>query len=209
MGIIAIRHGQSQISHKMRENGISSKPTNWKEIKDIATIRNKDTEDSGLSEKGKGQIKQISKVLKKYKIDEVYISKMQRVKESYGILRETCKLPKYQEDGRLNAILSGVLHGHISVDSEKYFKSLPAKAIDSKQYAYNYQTGESQFKAVQRVYNFLDDTRKIWEKKNVLLITHKSTLRIINTYFNEILNDEIYEFNPKNSEILLYGKIFE
>ena len=56
---------------------------------------------------------------------------------------------------------------------------------------------------------YLDEIKKEWEEKNVLLVTHKSTLRIINTYFNELLNNEIYEFNPKNSEVLLYGKIFE
>ena len=100
------------------------------------------------------------------------------------------------------------LHGHVNEKSEQYVEKLPYQAINTKQFAYNYQTGESQFRAVQRVYNFLDEIKKEWEQKNVLLVTHKSTLRIINTYFNELLNNEIYEFNPKNSEVLLYGKIF-
>lgn len=209
MGIIAIRHGQSQISYKVREEGISTKPSNWNEIKKLAQIRNKNTENSGLSLKGKEQINEVSSKLKKYKIDKVYISAMKRVKESFGILQGRCDLPEYNEDARINAIISGVLHGHVNENSEEYVKQLPEEAINNKQFSYNYQTGESQFKAVQRVYNFLDDTKKEWEEKNILLITHKSTLRIINTYFNELLNNEIYEFNPKNSEVLLYGKIFD
>lgn len=209
MGIIAIRHGQSQISYQVREEGISTKPSNWKEIKELSEIRNKNTENSGLSIKGIAQINEVSSKLKNYKIDKIYISPMKRVKESYKILKEKCNLLECKEDQRINAIISGVLHGHLDEKSEEYVKKLPYEAINDKQFSYNYQTGESQFRAVQRVYNFLDDIKKEWEEKNVLLITHKSTLRIINTYFNELLNNEIYEFNPKNSEVFLYGKIFE
>lgn len=208
MGIIAIRHGQSEISYKVKERKINNKPTCWEEVELFSQIRNKDTEDSGLSVNGKEQAGKMSKELKNYKIDKVYISQMKRVKETYEILQKECDLPEYNQDKRLNAILSGILHGHINENSKEYFDSLPFEAIETKQLAYNYQTGESQFRAVQRVYNFLDDIKKEWEEKNVLLITHKSTLRIINTYFTEILDDEIYKFNPKNLEVTLYGKIF-
>ena len=209
MGIIAIRHGQSQISYQVREEGISTKPSNWKQIKELAKVRNKNTENSGLSEKGIEQINEVSSKLKKYKIDKIYISPMKRVRESYEILKNKCNFLECKEEPRINAIISGVLHGHVNEKSEEYVNKLPYEAIISKQFSYDYQTGESQFRAVQRVYNFLDEIKKEWQHKNVLLVTHKSTLRIINTYFNELLNEEIYEFNPKNSEVLLYGKIFE
>lgn len=209
MGIIAIRHGQSEISYQIDEMGLNNRPTTWNVIKELAKVRNIETEDSGLSIKGNKQIKEISESLKKYRIDDVYVSPTKRAKESFEILQTECNLTRCTEDERLNVIISGILHGHINEDSEKYFNLLPQEAINIKQLTYSYQTGETQFRAVQRIYNFLDDIKEEWENKNILLITHKSTLRIINTYFNEMLNEDIYKFNPKNSEVILYGKIFE
>lgn len=70
--------------------------------------------------------------------------------------------------------------------------------------AYRYPGGESFVELCKRVYEFLDETKQQWTNGNVLLVCHGAVCRAINTYFNEMTNDEIFHYQTENCQLLKY-----
>ncbi|WP_414858758.1 histidine phosphatase family protein [Paenibacillus sp. Soil724D2] len=81
-----------------------------------------------------------------------------------------------------------------SVDFKYARKQFPSRLI----------TGESLFQVAHRVYGLLEDIREKYSTKNVLFVTHGSVCRVINTYFNELSNDEYYLYYTGNCELKEY-----
>lgn len=71
-------------------------------------------------------------------------------------------------------------------------------------FAFRYPGGESMLRLCHRVYGFLEDVKKKYRGKTVLLITHGGVLRMINTYFEDMTNRQFVTYSLKNCEIKEY-----
>ena len=54
----------------------------------------------------------------------------------------------------------------------------------------------------QRIYNLLDDVKA--SGKVCVLVAHNGIARVVNSYFNDMTNEEYADFGVKNCEILRY-----
>ncbi len=72
-----------------------------------------------------------------------------------------------------------------------------------KQFAYDYNGGESMLRLGQRIFNLLDEIheRMIREDKTFLLVTHGGIVRMINAYFNSETNEEFSSTSIYNCEL--------
>ncbi len=70
---------------------------------------------------------------------------------------------------------------------------------------HKYVKAESVQQLLNRVYNFLDEYKEIYEKKNVLLVTHAGVIPAICCYFKGIpKNNNIFTYHFKTCEIIKF-----
>ena len=68
-----------------------------------------------------------------------------------------------------------------------------------------YVKAESVQKLLSRVYNFLDEYKEIYEKKDVLVVTHSGVIPAICCYFKGIpRNNNIFTYHFKTCEIIKF-----
>ena len=60
-------------------------------------------------------------------------------------------------------------------------------------------TGESMFRAVQRIYNLLDDLRM--DDKTYILVAHNGIARFVKSYFQDMTNEDFAKFGIQNAEV--------
>lgn len=72
-----------------------------------------------------------------------------------------------------------------------------------KQFAISNEGGESMLKLCQRIYNLIDELKSEPDKV-YLLVAHNGIARAVNSYFNEMTNEEYAGFGIKNCEIVRY-----
>ncbi len=71
-----------------------------------------------------------------------------------------------------------------------------------KHMANRFTTGESMMQVAQRIYNLIDDIKI--DDKTYILVAHNGIVRIVESYFREMDNEEFSSFGVKNCEILRY-----
>ena len=71
---------------------------------------------------------------------------------------------------------------------------------DKRNFVHNYDGGESMLKLCQRIYNLLDEV-KADKDKTYLLVAHNGIARAVNSYFNDMSNEEYAAFGVKNCEV--------
>ncbi len=71
-----------------------------------------------------------------------------------------------------------------------------------KDMASRFGTGESMLQMAQRIYNLLDDI-KAGDKK-CILVAHNGIVRIVESYFREMNNEEFSSLGIKNCEVKRY-----
>lgn len=130
------------------------------------------------------------------KADEILYSPLIRAKETAGHISEVTGIP-LREEARL---------------IEQCFGKWEATPRDSRefreakmQFINNYSGGESMFRLAQRIYNLLDELKK--DDKTYILVAHNGIARFVNSYFNEMTNEEFSDFGVKNCTILEYKYI--
>ncbi len=64
--------------------------------------------------------------------------------------------------------------------------------------------GESMLQMAQRIYNLLDAIKKDPEEKTYLLVAHNGIARVIQSYFNDMTNEEYARFGIDNCSLLEY-----
>ncbi len=70
---------------------------------------------------------------------------------------------------------------------------------------YHYDKAESVQQLLNRVYNFLDEYKTIYEKKDVLVVTHSGVIPAICCYFKGIpKNNNIFTYHFKTCEIIKF-----
>jgi probable phosphoglycerate mutase len=86
------------------------------------------------------------------------------------------------------------------------YESTPRDGIEfheaKKHMASRFKTGESMMQLAQRIYNLLDDIKN--GDKEYILVAHNGIVRIIESYFREMDNEEFSRFGIDNCEIRRY-----
>ena len=151
--------------------------------------------DSPLTELGHQQAIETGKKIKEMnlKIDTILYSPLSRAKDTAKHISEICEIPMVEEP-RLIEISFGKY--------EKTPKNREAFIDAKKQFASDYETGESMFHVAQRIYNLLDELKK--DNKTYLLVAHNGISRVVHSYFNSMTNEEFAKFQLKNCEIREY-----
>ena len=178
--IYVTRHGESQWNVECKVQGVTDTP---------------------LTARGIEQAHELAKKIKEsgIKIDEIFYSPLSRAADTAKIVAEENSLPLSLEP-RLLEQNFGDFEGH---EWEKH----PGVFHEAKkQFACDYNGGESMLRLGQRIYNLLDELKARSEKDNktFLLVTHGGIARMIHSYFNSETNEEFSSTNIANCQVMEY-----
>ena len=127
------------------------------------------------------------------KADKILSSPLVRASETARHISEVTGIPMYIEP-RL-----------IEQNFGRY-ESTPRDGAEfheaKKNMASRFGTGESMLQIAQRIYNLLDDIKKGDEE--CILVAHNGIVRIVESYFREMDNEEFSSAGIKNCEIKRY-----
>ena len=157
--------------------------------------------DTPLTERGITQAHELAKKIKEsgIKIDEILHSPLSRAADTAKIIAEENGLPLTMEP-RLIEQNFGEFEGHEWLKHPGVFHEA------KKQFACDYNGGESMLRLGQRVYNLLDElkARSESEGKTFLLVTHGGIARMIHSYFFSETNEEFSSTCLDNCEVKEY-----
>jgi probable phosphoglycerate mutase len=75
---------------------------------------------------------------------------------------------------------------------------------NKRNFAIKFPGGESMMLTAHRIYGLLEDIKAQYPDKKVLLVCHGGVCRIINTYFEDLTNDEFYHWQFENTQLKKY-----
>lgn len=155
--------------------------------------------DIELTELGHQQAEQLGEMIKNgaYHIDEILYSPLVRASETARHISEITGIPMRAEE-RLREQCFGKYEG--TARNGAKFAQAKTHFLD------HYEGGETMVHLCQRVYNLLDELKAESEDsgKTYLLVAHNGISRIVQSYFNDMTNEEFAAFGIKNCEIREY-----
>ncbi len=169
MNIYFARHGQTEWNKDNRVCGRTDLP---------------------LTEMGKVQVQSLAQNLATEKIDIIISSPLQRAIQTSKIVAKHfgCDV---LIDERLIEQNYGVYEG-VDRKNEGF--------LDNKRnFAYKYPNGESMMQVAARVYPLIEELKERYTGKNVLLICHGGICRVLKTYFQDMTNDEYFNYSLENA----------
>lgn len=151
--------------------------------------------DIDLTEKGHEQAVETGKKIlsENIKADIILYSPLMRAEKTAKHISETTGIPAKAEP-RLTEQNFGKYEG-TPRDGEEF-------RIAKRDFVSRYDGGESMLHLAQRIYNLLDDVKA--SGKVCILVAHNGIARVVNSYFNDMTNEEYADFGVKNCEILRY-----
>ncbi|MCF0131937.1 MAG: histidine phosphatase family protein [Pseudobutyrivibrio sp.] len=152
--------------------------------------------DSPLTDVGRQQAYDTANEILRQNIKADYIiySPLSRARDTALIISEVTGIMA-REEPRLIEQHFGVYEG-TPRDGARFQES-------KKQFATNYEGGESMLKLCQRIYNVLDDVLSDSEH-TYILVAHNGIARAVHSYFNDLTNDDYAAFGIKNCEVKKY-----
>ena len=174
MTFYVARHGQTEWNAENKVCGITDIP---------------------LTEKGIAQADELAAQVKEKNIEIIISSPMKRAVATSRIISEKWHIPMMTDD-RLVEQNYGVYEG-VDRNDELFL-------ANKKNFAYRYPDGESMMQVAVRVYTFLNEIKKQYDGKNVLIISHGGVCRIIKTYFNDMTNEEFFRYTLQNCKLEEY-----
>lgn len=174
MKIYVARHGQTQWNAENKVCGRTDLP---------------------LTELGLQQAQRLADNAADRHIDLIISSPMLRARQTAKAVADRYNLP-VQIDERLIEQHFGIYEG---VDRKD-----PRFLAGKRQLAARHPGGESMMQVAQRVYNLLDDVKKNYPGKNVLLVCHGGVCRIIRTYFEDLDTETLATYSPDNASLTEY-----
>ncbi|MCK5476922.1 MAG: histidine phosphatase family protein [Candidatus Aenigmarchaeota archaeon] len=172
MKIYFIRHGQ----------------TNY----NVLDLCNDDsTKDVHLTQLGKEQAEIVGKKIKNIQLDLVIISELSRTKETALIIAKNHQV-EFKVEPRINDRKTGFDSKHVS----DFFEALKPNIFNLK-----FNNGESFQEEKKRVFSFLEEL-KTYNLNNILVVTHSEILQIINGYFNNLSDHEMWNDKIDYCQIL-------
>ena len=152
--------------------------------------------DIPLNEEGIKQAKKAKEEVDKIPFTMCFVSPLIRAKETAEILLEGRNITPIIEP-RLVEMAYGDYEG-TSRSAENYLKQ-------RERVAYRYKNGEIYLDVAARVFPFLDELKKKYSDKDVLLVCHGGVMRIIRAYFqDEIENDDFFFSIPENCKVMRF-----
>lgn len=184
MKLYVMRHGQ----------------TDWNVLRKI-----QGRTDIELNETGMKQAQKAKEEFSQYGIDLILSSPLKRAKKTAEIISEGTEIPILYEKQIVERNF-GDFEGCDPRKVEKFRKN-----NEGWEYFWNYTVNskeyhmESVVEICDRVWNFLDEIKEKYQEKNVLLVTHGGTAKVINAYFYGIdENGILKETGFQNCEIREY-----
>ncbi len=156
--------------------------------------------DSPLTPQGHKQAENTGRILKEkvdrgeIHIDEILTSPLSRAYDTAMEISKILNVPVKIEQ-RLIEQNFGKWEG--TARNGEAFKKAKENFTDT------FDGGESMMKAGQRVYNLLDDLKKEPDK-TYLLVAHNGIARIVESYFQDMSNQEFAAFGIQNAEVKEY-----
>ena len=83
-------------------------------------------------------------------------------------------------------------------------RSDPGFQYTRAQFPTRYPGGESAFMLAHRVYSALEDVKRKYDGKTVLLVCHGGVCRMVRSYFMDLSNDEYSYYFADNAELVEY-----
>ncbi len=172
MKVFFVRHGQ----------------TNY----NVLDLCNNDpSKDVHLTDLGKQQAEKVGDKIKNIDFDLVIISELPRTKETASIIAKDHRV-EFKIDSRIN-------------DRKTGFDSKPVsdffKALESDIFNLKFNNGESFQEEKERVYSFLEELKSL-NYKNILVVTHNEILQIINGYYKNFSDQEMWNTKIDNCQVL-------
>lgn len=151
--------------------------------------------DIDLTDKGHEQAVETGKIIlaENIKADKILYSPLVRAKKTALHISEITGIPAFEEP-RLKEQNFGGFEG-TPRDGEEF-------RVAKGEFICRYSGGESMLHLAQRIYNLLDDVKASGE--TCILVAHNGIARVVNSYFNEMTNDEYANFGVKNCAVLKY-----
>lgn len=130
-----------------------------------------------------------------YTIDEILYSPLSRASETARHISEETGIPMRVEP-RLKEQNFGRYESTARDGTE--FQKAKTSFIN------HFDGGESMLQLAQRIYNLLDDIKNDPDDKTYLLVAHNGIARVIQSYFQDMTNEEYANFGIDNCQVLQF-----
>ena len=152
--------------------------------------------DVPLTEKGLEQAKLLAQNATGKGIEVILASPLLRARQTAQAVSEAIGVP-IEIDERLIELDFGIFEGMPRTD--------PDFQYTRAQFPTRYPGGESAFQLAHRVYSCLDDVKRRYDGKTVLLVCHGGVCRMVRSYFMDLTNDEYSYYFAPNAELVEYA----
>ena len=149
------------------------------------------TKDAHLTELGKQQAKIVGEKIRDIKLDIAIVSELPRTKETALIITKNHQV-EFKIESRINDRKTGFNDKPVS----DFLEALKPDIFNSK-----FNNGESFQEEKKRALSFLEEL-KSYNFTNVLVVSHSEILQIINGYFNNFSDQEIWDTKIDNCQVL-------
>ena len=151
--------------------------------------------DIPLTERGLEQARLLAKNAMDKGIEVIIASPLLRARQTAQAVSDAIGVP-VEIDERLIELDFGIFEGGPRTDPD--FQHTRA------QFPTRYPGGESAFRLAHRVYGCLEDVKKKYAGKTVLLVCHGGVCRMVRSYFMDLSNDEYSYYFAPNAELVEY-----
>lgn len=151
--------------------------------------------DVKLTEKGIDQARELADAVRNHNIDMVIVSPLERAMETGKIVADKNSIPLQIEELLIEQNY-GIYEG---VDRET-----DSFLVNKRNFAYKYPEGESMLQVAYRIYGLINKIKEQYQGKNILIISHGGVCRIIRTYFQDMTNEEFFNYTLENGRLEEY-----
>ena len=151
--------------------------------------------DVPLTEKGVEQARLLAHSAMGKGIQVILASPLLRARQTAQAVSEAIGVP-IELDERLIELDFGSFEGGPRSD--------PDFQYTRAQFPTRYPGGESAFQLAHRVYSCLEDVKRKYAGKTVLLVCHGGVCRMVRSYFMDLTNDEYSHYFAPNAELVEY-----
>ena len=151
--------------------------------------------DVPLTEKGVEQARLLARNAMGKGIQVIIASPLLRARQTAQAVSEAIGVP-IELDERLIELDFGSFEGGPRSD--------PDFQYTRAQFPTRYPGGESAFQLAHRVYSCLEDVKRKYAGKTVLLVCHGGVCRMVRSYFMDLTNDEYSYYFAPNAQLVEY-----
>ena len=174
MKLYIARHGETQWNVENRVSGRTDIP---------------------LTEKGMEQAVRLAQDAAGKGIEVILASPLLRARQTAQAVSDAIGVP-VETDERLIELNFGSFEGGPGVN--------PDFQYTRAQFPTRYPGGESAFMLAHRVYSCLEDVKRKYAGKTVLLVCHGGVCRMVRSFFMDLTNEEYSHYYAPNAELVAY-----